>query len=53
MTDSTKPTTKTTTIRLPIEDIEHLREMAAREDRSVSSIVRLALRQYMRFKEEG
>ena len=51
MTDGTP--TKTTTIRLPAEELRHLRTMAKREDRSVSSIVRLALRQYMLFKEEG
>ena len=42
-----------TTIRLTGDDAERLRRVAEREDRSMSSVIRLALRQYLRYREEG
>jgi predicted transcriptional regulator len=52
MTTTTRNKSITTTIRLDPDELERLREIAEREDRSVASIIRLALRSYLRFKEE-
>ena len=42
-----------TTIRITEEEAERLRKVAAREDRSMASVIRLAVRNYLRFVEEG
>ncbi len=50
MSEQTK--TVTTTIRLTGDDAERLRRVAARDDRSLSSVIRLAVRQYLRYRDD-
>jgi predicted transcriptional regulator len=40
-----------TTIRIEGGDAERLRALAKEEDRSVSSVIRLAVRQYLRYRD--
>lgn len=42
--DEVKPAYETISISLPAPDVKALREQARREDRSISSVVRIALR---------
>jgi len=49
MTD-TQTKEDVTTIRLSGDDAERLRKVAEREDRSMSSVIRLAIRQYLRYR---
>ena len=45
--------TVTTTIRITEEEADQLRKVAEREDRSMASVIRLAVRAYLRYAEEG
>jgi predicted transcriptional regulator len=40
-----------TTIRIDGDEAQRLREFAKEEDRSVSSVIRLAVRQYLRYRD--
>ena len=53
MTTNSETKAVVTTIRLTGDDAERLRKVAEREDRSMSSVVRLALRQYLRYHEDA
>jgi predicted transcriptional regulator len=53
MTARKQPDMTITTIRIPTEDANRLREVAQNDDRSVSSVVRLALRDYLRQKGDA
>ena len=45
--------TVTTTIRITEDEAERLRKVAARDDRSMASVIRIAVRNYLRFAEEN
>ena len=45
--------TKTITIRFPLRELEQLAERAKREERSVSSVFRRAVRMYLKTEYKG
>ena len=45
--------TVTTTVRITEEEADQLRRVAVKEDRSMASVIRLAVRAYLRYAEEG
>lgn len=53
MADKTGSSMEVATIRIEGDEAERLRVLAKEEDRSVSSVIRLAVRDYLRQTDRG
>lgn len=53
MADKTGSSMEVATIRIEGDEAERLRVLAREEDRSVSSVIRLAVRDYLRQTDRG